>query len=189
MVVLPPVNEPAEFNSNYIFWWNNLALELSRLSVTIQGPLTTPPAASRALGILHLAIHDAYFAIMPATDITTYLTSNNADATMRLPTVPGIKNAGVAQQAVQGAANTVLRQLYTTRTAAIADTVTDQLTQFIVQALNTIPVLQTLSEGYRFGVEVGQAILGLLDIKPGEPGFDQDSYRPPGSNPDPVRWQ
>jgi len=189
MVVLPPVDEPPAFAKNYIFWWSNLALDLNRLTITVGGPQNNPASASRALGIFHLAIHDAYFAILPSPTFTTYLTPNSADATIGLPAVPGIKNKDVAQQAVNGAANTVLRQLYTTRSASIANSATDQLAQFIQQGLNSIANLDTLSDGYRFGIKVGQVILNLLDIQPGEPGFDQGSYRPPGSNANPVRYK
>jgi vanadium chloroperoxidase len=31
MVVLPPTEEPAEYNTNYILYWNNVALDLNRL--------------------------------------------------------------------------------------------------------------------------------------------------------------
>jgi vanadium chloroperoxidase len=189
MVVLPPIDEPHELDTNYILWWNSLALDLSRLTITFQGPHGNPASASRAIGIFHLAIHDAYFAILPSSGISTYLTPNG-DTSMRLPSLPAIRNSDVAREAVNGAANTVLRQLYTTRSPTIANTATDQLTQFIQQGLNRIPTpaFQTLSDGYRFGVMVGRAVLNLLDVQPGEIGFDQDSFRPPSSNDNPVRY-
>ena len=59
MVVLPPVGEPPEYNLNYILYWNHVALELNRLTHSVAGPQTGPPASARALGILHLAINDA----------------------------------------------------------------------------------------------------------------------------------
>ena len=49
---------------------------------------------------------------------------------------------------------------------------------FILQAANAFPNLDTLSVSYRFGVAVGHAMLKSLNIKHGEPGFNQDSYRP-----------
>ena len=176
MVPLPPTEEPAEYNSNYILYWNNVALDLNRLVTTLSGPQNGPPSASRALGILHLAINDAYFSIKPDPKgvANTYLSPNNADPTMRLPNPLGAKDA---RQAVAGAANTVLLQLYTTRNASTANATTDQLSQFIQQAVNTFNP-DTLSSSYRFGVDVGTAMLNLLDIKPGEIGFNQDSYQP-----------
>ncbi|KAI9701024.1 MAG: hypothetical protein M1836_001692 [Candelina mexicana] len=177
MVVLPPVNEPAEYNQNYILYWNSVALDLNRLVTTLSGPLNGPPGASRVLGILHLAIHDAYFAIETSSGTPTYLSSqqNPTDPSTKLPPVLGATDA---RQAVAGAANTVLIQQYTTPSSNVATATTIQLTQFLQNAVSAFSDLDTLSSGYRFGVAVGNAMLNLLAIKPGEPGFDQDSYRP-----------
>lgn len=189
MVVLPPTEEPAEYNSNYIFYWNNVALDLNRLVSSLSGPLSGPPAGARALGILHLAINDAYFAIRPDPNgvATTYLTPDNSDPALRLPPLGDATNPRLA---VAGAAETVLLQLYTSRSPTIANATTDRLSQFVRQAAANFPGLDTLSRSYRFGVAVGRAMLNLLDIKPGEPGFEQGSYRPtPGRyrfNDDPT---
>ena len=177
MVVLPPVNEPAEYNQNYILYWNSVALDLNRLVTTLAGPLNGPPGAARVLGILHLAIHDAYFAIETSSGTPTYLppsTNPGGPST----TLPPLLGATDARQAVAGAANTVLIQQYTTLSPNIATATTIQLAQFLRNAVSAFPSLDTLSSGYRFGVAVGNAMLNLLAIKPGEPGFDQDSYRP-----------
>ncbi len=176
MVFLPPTEELSEYNSNYILYWNNVALDLNRLVTTLSGPQNGPPSAARALGILHLAINDAYFALKPDPKgvAGTYLSPNNPDPTLRLPSLLGAKDA---RMAVAGAANTVLLQLYTTRSASIANATTDQLNQYIQQAVNTFHP-DTLSSSYQFGVDIGNAMLNLLDIKPGEIGFNQDSYQP-----------
>ena len=173
MVVLPPVNEPQDYNQNYVFYWNSVALDLNRLVTTLTGPNDGPPSGARTLGILHLAIHDAYFAVKPDPNFTTYLSPSEGD--VKLPPVLGATDARLA---VAGAAVTVLNQQYTTPSPNIATATTIQLTQFIQNAVNAFPSLDTLSSSYRFGVAVGNAILSLLAIKPGEPGFDQDSYRP-----------
>lgn len=189
MVVLPPTEEPQEYNSNYILYWNNVALDLTRLVTTLAGPQNEPPSTARALAILHLAINDAYFAVKPdpAGAYTTYLTPNSPDPANRLPDVLGAKDA---RQAVAGAANTVLQALYTTPDPSIATTTTQQLSAFIEQAVSAFPDLDTLSSSYRFGVAVGNAMLNSLNIKPGEPGYNQDSFRPtPGEykfNDDPT---
>ncbi len=175
MVVLPPVNEPAEFNSNYVLYWNSVALDLNRLVTTLSGPLNGPPGASRVLAILHLAINDAYFSIHTDPKTPPYLSPTSADPSTRLPAVLGATDA---RQAVAGAANTVLTRQYTTPSANVATATTVQLAQFLQDAVKTFPNLDTLSSSYRFGVAVGNAILDLLAIKPSEPGFDQDSYRP-----------
>jgi vanadium chloroperoxidase len=177
MVLLPPVNEPAAWNSNYILFWNSLALDLNRLTVSIGGPAGGPPASSRYLAILHIAINDAYFAIHPDTTgaSSTYLDPNSTDPATKLPALVGATDAS---QAVAAAANTVLRQLYTTPAASIATATTNELAGLIQSYLNNVPVLDTLGQSYRFGVAVGQAVLNLLDQ--GLAPFDQDSYRPSG---------
>lgn len=177
MVVLPPTEEPAGYNANYILYWNSVALDLNRLVVSLGGPQNGPPSAARALGIFHLAINDAYFAIRPDPTgrATTYLTPDNPNPAFRLPAVG---TANDARLSVAGAANTALLQLYTTRSAGVANATTDQLIQFLKKAADAFPNLDTLSSSYRFGVAVGRAMLDLLDIKPNEPGYDQDSYRP-----------
>ncbi|KAK3179423.1 hypothetical protein OEA41_005545 [Lepraria neglecta] len=185
MVVLPHVDEPQEYNQNYVLYWNSVALDLNRLVVTIAGPNNGPPSAARALGILHLAIHDAYFAINPDGNFTTYLSSTEGE--VKLPPTLGATDA---RSAVAGAANTVLMQQYATQSSNVATASTIQLAQFIQNAVTAFPNLDTLSSSYRFGIAVGNAILNLLAIKPSEPGFDQDSYRPtPGKykfNDDPT---
>ncbi|KAL9632501.1 MAG: hypothetical protein Q9204_003763, partial [Flavoplaca sp. TL-2023a] len=59
--VLPPtVGEPPEFNTNYFLYWNNVALDVNRLTTSLsRGPNSDPPSSARALAIFHLAIHDA----------------------------------------------------------------------------------------------------------------------------------
>ncbi len=187
MVILPPTEEPAEYNNNYVLYWNNVGNDLNRLVNSIAGPQNEPPTAARALGILHLAIHDAYFALRPdpTGTITTYLTPDNADARFRLP---ALGTATDARLAVAAAANTVLLQLYTTPSPNISNATTDELTQFMRQAASAFPDLDTLSSSYRFGVDVGMVMLDALAIGPDE--ADQDSYRPrPGQyrfNDDPT---
>lgn len=182
MIVLPPSLEPPEYNSNYVFYWNNVALDLNRLVTSIEGntnnpppaaPNNGPPAAARALGILHLAINDAYFAINPDKKgvNTTYLTPNSTNPAAVLPALDGATDARLA---VAGAANTVLIQLYTTGSTSIPFATTDMLTQFLKNAVSAFPNLDTLSLSYTFGVAVGKAMLNFLN----NGNFDQDSYRP-----------
>lgn len=174
MVVIPPVNEPAVYNTNYILFWNSLALDLNRLTTSVSGPGNTPPSSSRFLAILHLAINDTYFSIHPDNTgvATTYLTPGSTNPAFALPPLLG---ANDAQQAVAGAANTVLRQLYTTPSPSISHATTNELTGLIQSYLDKVTI-DKLSSSYRFGVAVANAILNLLDQGPGP--FDQDSYRP-----------
>ena len=177
MVILEPSREPAEYNQNYILYWNHVGLDLNRITDTVGGPLGDPPGSSRALAILHLAIHDAYFGINPPPkdSFTTYLTPKDPNPDFRLPDPKG---ANDARQAVAAAANTVLQALYTVPKPSIGFQVTNTLTQYLKSAVDSFPALDTLSSSYRWGIEVGNAILNLLNFKPGEPGLDQDSYRP-----------
>lgn len=168
MVVLPPVNkEQLEYNINYVYYWNHVGLELNRLTHSLNGPQTGPPVSSRVLGILHLAIHDAYFAINRS--FGTYL--GNA--------LPGPPTSGDPRMAVAGAAITVLEAFYARRNigSEFSFDTADQLDQFLKSLINAFPDLNTLSVSYRFGIEVGEAMLAAL-IKPGEPGANQGSYRP-----------
>lgn len=176
--ILPPTGEPSNYNDNYILYWNNVALDLNRLTVSLLlGPYNDPPSASRALAIVHIAINDAYFSINPDKSgrATTYLTTDSTDPATRLPTVP---TNGDARLAVAGAAITVLRQLYTTLHATIPNATTTVLRQYIDTSVNAFPNLNTLLASYQYGINVGQAVLNVLDQ--GLAPFDQGAYRPPG---------
>lgn len=182
MVVLPPTEEPVEYNSNYILFWNHIALELNRLDATLAGaglagPQGGPALGARSLGILHIAINDAYFALKPdKTGVaTTYLSTNTSDSSFRLPDTHGSTDAA---NAVAGAAITVLQQLYTQPKSNVAANTTLQLNQFLQQQITAISGLDTLGSSYQFGTAVGRAILNLLAIKPGEPGVSQGNYQP-----------
>ena len=170
MVVLPPNEEDKVYNSNYILYWNYVGLELNRLthSMTVAGPQNGPPISAGALGILHLAIHDAYFTIKPGNGFTAYLNAS----------LPAAQYANDPKAAVAGAAITVLEKLYTQPRAEVSQNATDQLRQLLKQWVDGFPGLNTLAPSYRFGVSVGNAILDSLDIKPNEPGADQGQYRP-----------
>ncbi|KAK3314062.1 vanadium chloroperoxidase [Apodospora peruviana] len=166
---LPKTNEPAEYNTNYIFYFNNLALDLNRLSHSLAtAPQTGPALSSRVLGILHLAIHDAYFAINPPAD---------GSFTYYLPELPSLDGVGDARTAVAGAAITVLETLYATPSPNIATATTFALRQFIAKAVEGFPNLDVLLPDFQFGVAVAEAILDLL-LYSGEPGAAQGNYRP-----------
>lgn len=166
---LPKTEEPAEYNTNYILYFNNLALDLNRLSHSLaSAPQGGPALASRVLGILHLAIHDAYFAIHPPAD---------GAFTLYLQNLPSLNGARDARAAVAGAAITVLETLYATPSPTIATSTTFALKQFIAKAVDGFPYVDVLSPDYQFGVAVAKAILGLL-LYPGEPGAAQGNYRP-----------
>lgn len=175
-IILPPTEEPHEFNTNYIFYWNNVGLELNRLTHSVGGPQTGPTASSRALALLHLAINDAYFAIKPnLTQPWTYLTQNNPDPAYRLPDLSGATDE---RSAVAGAARTVLTELYTESNAGFPTFATNQLSQLLQRFISDFPNVDVNSPSYKFGVAVGRAILNLLEIKPTDPELAQGNYRP-----------
>jgi vanadium chloroperoxidase len=167
---LPSTGEPAEYNSNYILYFNNLALDLNRLSHSLlTGPQAGPALSSRALGILHLAIHDAYFAILPPAD---------GSFTCYLPQLPSLDGVSDARGAVAGAAITVLETLYATPSPSVATATTFAMRQFITKAVDQFhPNVDALLPDFQFGAAVARAILGLL-LYPAEPGAAQGSYRP-----------
>lgn len=174
--ILPPVDEPAGLNDNYILYWNNVALNLLRITVTLGGPLTGPPASARALGMVHLAINDAYFGITNDKKGDTYLSKDPKAPTDQQ--LPPVDDATVPKEAVSAAAVTVLKNLYATPSASIATATTLQLGQYIQNSIAAFGDLNSLGASYQFGVAVGKAIINLLGIKPGEPGFDQGNYSP-----------
>lgn len=175
-IILPSTEEPHEFNTNYIFYWNNVGLDLNRLTHSVGGPQTGPTASSRALALLHLAINDAYFAIKPdPTKPSTYLTKDNSDPAYRLPELSGATDERLA---VAGAAITVLIELYIESNAGFSMFATDQLNQLLQRFIRDFPNVDVNSSSYKFGVAVGRAILNLLEIKPTDPELVQDGYRP-----------
>lgn len=184
MVILPPVEESSERNVNFILYWNHVGLDLNRLTHSVGGPQTGPPLSSRALAILHLAIHDAYFAIKPdpTGSFTTYLTAETTYPPHRLPASQGAEDA---RAAVAGAAITVLQNQYTTPAANIATKATDRLREFLNDHINCFPGADQFSASFRFGAAVGEAILQLLAIRPDEPGVSQEGYTP---TPGPYRF-
>jgi vanadium chloroperoxidase len=178
-ICLPLGEEPQEYNSNYILYWNHVGLELNRLTHSLgaqsySAPQSGPPASARALGILHLAIHDAYFAIKPppVRSFTTYLTAASAPP---LPT----RSTGATdpRMAVAGAAITVLAALYTTADAAkISSEATRQLNNLLTLKQSGFPGLDKTTPSYMFGRDVGNAMLNLLKVI--GPELSQDGYEP-----------
>jgi vanadium chloroperoxidase len=60
-----------EYGKNHTLYWNYVGLELNRLTHTVGGPQAGPPISARALGMLQLAIHDAFsqFILLPTTSL------------------------------------------------------------------------------------------------------------------------
>jgi vanadium chloroperoxidase len=175
-IPLPQIDEPAEYNTNYILYWNHVGLDLNHLTHTVGGPQTGPPISARALGMLHLAIHDAYFAIKPSSSFGTFLTAEASKPEYQLPALNG---ANDARQAVAGAAITMLSMLYlkpaTNPPSNISDAAYAQLQNYIDRSAAAFTDLDTASTSYQFGAAVGTKFFDLLFHAP---GASQAGYHP-----------
>ncbi len=198
--VLPPVVEadgPRNYNSNYFFHWNNVALDLVRITHTIGGFQNGPPLTARFLGIFHLAMHDAYFDVYPysrhpafksqfASDFEPYL-STTVLAAVRPPTPSS--SAAEAKKAVAGAAITVLQKLFKApdkREAGVSLQAATTLGDFVDSSARSYREANGISASspvYVRGVEIARLILTQLEIKSGEAGVDGSNYAPDSNNP------
>ncbi|PVH76506.1 acid phosphatase/Vanadium-dependent haloperoxidase [Cadophora sp. DSE1049] len=165
-VILPNTLEPAGFNLNYVMYWNNVALDLSRITPSIAGPYGGPPLSARALLMLHLAIHDSYFAIHSemAKGFSTFLDPNSTDPLHRLPPV--------------GSATDARNANLCDANAAIATANTEIISKFIQNATANFGGIEATSPSYLSGVAVSNAILRLLYISPDDDSVLQRSFRP-----------
>jgi len=89
-----------------ILYWNEVATEADRTTHTTLAPseagVQGPVGSSRALAIVHLAMHDAYFSIDP--QYSTYLAG-----------LPVPKPGADADSAIAAAAHATLSALYPAR--------------------------------------------------------------------------
>jgi hypothetical protein len=147
-----------------ILFWNAVALEANRISHT-KKPMeqTGPTLSARALAIVHLAMYDAFQAIVPAPE---------GPYQAGLPAPPA---GATAASAVAGAAMTTLSALFTQQRAFFAD----KLLEFGGGA----------SPGYEFGRDVAQQLLAARKDDPNAsdagyaPSNDRGHHRPDPDNP------
>jgi vanadium chloroperoxidase len=181
-IPLPQIEEPAEYNTNYILYWNHVGLDLNRLTHTVGGPQTGPPISARALGMLHLAIHDAYFALKPSLSFGTFLIANAENPEYRLP---ALGSSNDARQAVAGAAITMLSKLYlkpaTNPPTNISNNAYAQLQDLIDRSAASFSGIDTASASYHFGAAVATTFFDLLFHAPGA--------SPAGYHPTPGRYK
>jgi membrane-associated phospholipid phosphatase len=140
-----------------ILYWNGVALDANKVSHSVEGgEQTGPTPSSRALAIVHLAIHDAYFGVEPSSEHGLYLPGATS-----LP--PG-ENAAAA---VGAAACAALTALYPTQRptfeAALAEA--------------EIPE-EDAATSRAYGLAVADAIVAKLAIEPGERGAGAAHYWP-----------
>ena len=179
MLPLPPVEDVRGLDEYPVLYWNHAGLEMNRISHSLGGPHTGPTMSSRALGLLHLAMHDAYFGAAGNDQNTnpnpTYLTGASLDDCGR--------EAGWAHdqgnEALTAAAITVLDTLYKRGGAGISILANDVLTSSLSQLIaEYTPYIDTLGKPFGFGACVAKQIINFLAVKADEPGADQGRYEP-----------
>jgi hypothetical protein len=148
-----------------ILFWNAVALEALRVSHSDPGrrQQNGPPLSARALAIVHLAMYDAYAAVVGGGNFPRYLTGFPAPA------------GAVAQNAVAGAAHTTLKALYSLQ---------GEFLDAQLGAFDTTP-----ANGFGFGVTIGKALLALRmnDMDARDAGYtpsnDRGRHRRDPDNP------
>ena len=174
MLHLPEAEEPAGLNAFPVFYWNHAGLQLNRIATSLQGPQGGPTMGSRALGLLQLAMHDAFFGVMQPD--LAYLPDIGQPAGP-IPAGPG--RLAYANAALSGAAVTMLTTLYGAPGANIPRTASTALRgelDALIRAFD--PPLRVLDPSFTFGATVARAIFQLLGVKPGEIGADAGPYQP-----------
>lgn len=133
-----------------ILFWNEVALEVTRRDFTkefIGNPLQGGPTrTSRALAIVHLAMHDAHFGIVGGAQ--TYLQRRGI---VIPPSMPGADPGA----AVAGAATQALMALY----PAFATFINEQAGKSCVVGSN-----QNILNGWHFGATIGRSLLQARKI-------------------------
>ncbi len=137
-----------------ILYWNEVAIEADRTTHTTLAPsevgVQGPVGSSRALAIVHLAMHDAYFGIN--TKYPPYL------ANLPVPQ-PGADT----DWAIAGAAHATLSALYPAQQAFFDAR----------HATQGLPGGQSGADGHDFGMAVAAAILAL---RQNDPGLGAEGY-------------
>lgn len=200
MLTLPTVQENPTLNALPVFYWNHVGLEMNRLTHSLAGPHGGPTMSSRALGLLHLAMHDGFLAALGATETSsppTYLPNKSRAALTNAASsyehsgkvsVMEPKPSGAAERstaldnanrALTGAAITILDLLYSGAHPDISivasDTLTRTLSRMIADYREQIDILHP---AHVLGEGIAKTIFQLLAVKPGEPGADAGRYEP-----------
>ena len=137
-----------------ILYWNDVATEADRTTHTTgvpTEPASGPVGSSRALGIVHLAMHDAYFGINHGFD--PYLGAS-------LPAVPPGADPDAA---IAGAAHATLSALYPTQKAFFD----------AKHAAAGLFAGKPDADGHTFGRKVAAKVLAL---RKNDPGLGDDGY-------------
>ncbi|MBP6748618.1 MAG: phosphatase PAP2 family protein [Xanthomonadaceae bacterium] len=159
-------------------YWNLVALDVNRLAHSLKGSRQGgPPMSARALGIVHLAMHDAWFGIVGAQPgFDTWLTRGGAkNDIFRLPAVP--PGADPAQ-ALAAAAYSALHALYMWPAGAgkpngHQENAAGRILAFLGNRLAAARPRPNIADaGFQFGVKVARRIVTLMEVRADEPGVD-----------------
>ncbi len=141
-----------------ILYWNAVALEANRESHTVEnGEQRGPTLSARALGIVHLAMHDAFFAIEGGHDPYMSLPEN--------PPGTAVPPGDNTVAAVSAAACTALSALYPS-----------QRPKFEAALLGVDILATNAAVSNAFGRAVARQMIAKLMIKAGEPGVSDLGY-------------
>jgi len=140
-----------------VLYWNDVALEANKVSHTNgKGEQTGPPLSARALGLVHLAVYDAFVGTQAAPPFPPYLTIGPAPA------------GASTDAAVAGAAHAMLSALFPSQKSYF-------------DARHAQAGLSgsagSLDDGNAYGVAVTQALLADRAVK-ADPGVGDDGYAP-----------
>lgn len=177
MLVLPDVHEPAGLNAFPVLYWNHAGLQMNRITHSLGGPQGGPTMSSRALGLLHLAMHDAFFGVLGGAGNTS-MWLDPANRPALAPTIlPTEDNANAA---LTCAAITILDRLY-----GAPGAISDEASRTLRTALRDLKspfglAVDTRSPAHLYGVDVAEKIHSALAVLPGQPGADQGDYKPKG---------
>jgi membrane-associated phospholipid phosphatase len=152
-----------------VLYWNAVALEANRISFTDKEKSEQggPTLSSRALGIVHLAMHDAYVGVVVPAAFTSYL-----------PSLPAAGAGLSVAAAIAGAAHTALVALYP-KQKSYFDTKINEITH----------ILSGADSGHRYGVQIAKLILAERKNDPGnsDEGYVASTgrgvHKPDPSNP------
>ncbi len=153
-----------------VLYWNEVAIEANRLSFTNlqQGESLEqggPTLGSRALGIIHLAMHDAYRGISGTTSFEFYL---KAAAQPTVPAIGATDRPKAAITAIAAAAYTALVALY------------PKQKPFFDAKLNSITHQLSFEQAYQYGCKIAGKILEIRKNDPDnrEVNRSNDRYVP-----------
>ncbi|GAB4010194.1 hypothetical protein GCM10028808_20540 [Spirosoma migulaei] len=137
--------------SDIILYWNAVAIEANRISHTNRKmEQTGPTLSSRALAIVHIAMHDSFVATTPGLDFSTYM-----------PLTHPVPAGATARATVSAAAHATLWALFPSQ-RTLFDT-------------SLAEAGEVLNPGHELGLMIAKDILTL---RAGDPGAKDDGYTP-----------